>query len=221
MARRSESVIEEEPRTHHEKHHPPQATAEGGAVQGNIAQSSEQLPAPPQGIDAPVALASFPPLGYTPTNVKQIFASVGPQATHFSAPVVSGPVPGSQAVPGAALLSLTLRLDYSMGNFTIPIQFPPNVILLWTAIAVQTAFTGGTQETAFVLGTTSGGSDILPVQAIAGAAGSMEIVPISGLLAPPPAANPFTAFLAVSNYGNTAGSALVTIMYAPLYSAWM
>lgn len=217
MARR-ESVVEEEPRTRETPRHQAQAQA------GTPALPAE-TPAPQQSAaaaDAPVQTAAVPmppPLGKVPTSIKQLVPSNGLKATHFLGPVVSGPPPGSAGMGGAALDVLALQLDYSMGNFSLPIQFPPGAVLLWFAASQYQAFTA---EPDVALGRTAGAGDIMAATPLPAAPDNQIYQPIlAGALPFPWETNPGQAFLNVTlNTGNTAGGAILLFGFALIPRPW-
>lgn len=140
-------------------------------------------------------------------------------ATHVQGPLVSGPVGGVQGAAGSAVLTLTLQIDWSMGNFSIPLKFPGGSFLQSITAVTYEAGLGATVQ----LGTQQGASDIGTVT-----------LPAKGAVAPavPPNAQlpmwddecpfcPFQAWLTVSgNTGATAGGAVVLITYARLAAPW-
>lgn len=81
----------------------------------------------------------------TPSGIEQLAVPlpIGEKATHFSGPIVSGGIPqnplwrvpgstpseGPLPVAGTAVLTTTLTVDFSMGDFTIPVQFPEGSVL--------------------------------------------------------------------------------------------
>jgi hypothetical protein len=182
-----------------------------------------QRPAAP-GLKGPgVALFGAPPLlGKTPTTVQQLLANFGGKATHFTGPVVSGGTPGAATVAGSALCALMLRVDYTMGNFTLPILFPADSILLWCTQQAYTAFTGGTLDTTFALGRTSGGAEILAATNM-GALHAAAIEPVISSLplsSDAPTFTPFQAYLTVAQSGNTAGQGVIVIIFARGFNVW-
>lgn len=167
----------------------------------------------------PAELASNPPLlGYTPTSINQIILSAGQRATRFPGPLVCGRQ-SDPYVPGAALLSLPLLVDYTMGSFSLPMQFPRESVLLWAVNMVYASFAGGTQDTSFQLGTGSGRNDILAADGF-GAIHTTGIVPVTGTLPFEIDPNPFQAWLTVTGYGNTAGSALLILLFMRCALQW-
>jgi len=164
--------------------------------------------------------ATFPPLGHTPTRIQEILVNAGAKATHFSGPIVSGfPTANhmSQQAAGTAILACALRIDYSMGSFSLPIQFPHDAILLWAVSVGLTAFSGGAAPT-LALGSAASGADILAATTV-GAAGT-AITPVTGILPPASATHPFQAYLTLTNAGSTAGSAIILLLFARTTSLW-
>lgn len=225
MARKSETVIEEEPvKTHHHPKHS-EAASDGGFPQAQTASTSEEAPAPAAGQPTPFAVPMPPPLGKTPTSIKQMMpnsSSTTTRATHFTGPVVCGPPPGSTAVGGAAICTLALQLDYSMGNFSLPVQFPPGALLLWAISIEYAAFTAAPSIS---LGRTSGAADILAADALGLTADATQIVPVTGALPFPwetvTGGAPGQAFLNVTgNTANTAGGAFLLFAYVMMARPW-
>jgi hypothetical protein len=173
-------------------------------------QAAVSLPA---AIDARL----IPPFGKTPTAINQIVANApGIITTQFTGPVVSGQI-NMGTVPGLALLALPILVDYSMGDFSLPIQFPPQSMLLWAATMVYNSFTGssGPTDTTFELGTAAGRNDILTADGM-GPIHTTAIHPIQGTLPFAIDPNPFQAWLSVAQSGNTAGSGLIVLIFARL-----
>ena len=184
------------------------------------AQPPAAPPAP--GWKSPAQFAAPPLLGKAPTTIQQLLAPLGAKATRFSGPVVSGGVPGSATVAGSALCALILRVDYTMGNFTLPILFPADSILLWCTQQAYTAFTGGTLDTTFALGRTSGGAEILAATNM-GALHAAAIEPVISSLplsSDAPTFTPFQAYLTVAQSGNTAGQGVIVIIFARGFNVW-
>jgi hypothetical protein len=146
---------------------------------------------------------------------------LGAQGTHFTAPIVSGPAPGSPAIAAPAGLTLSIVLDHSMNNFSLPILFPADSLLIWAALVEYQAFT--TAPTV-ALGRTSGAVDILAATAFGLAAGSTVFATVTGQLplwgATTPQV-PFQAFLTVAlNNANPAGSGLIVLGYTRIARKW-
>jgi hypothetical protein len=167
--------------------------------------------------EVPTGLVAVPPFGKTPTNISQIIYSAGAQASRTTAPFVSGPI-GTGQVPGLALLCLPIYLDYSMGNFNLSMQFPPQCMLLWAATLVYNAFNGGV-DTTFQLGTGSGRNDILVATSM-GAIHTTAIHPVTGTLPYPIDPNPGQLWLGVNNSSATAGTGLINLIYMRTAAKW-
>lgn len=192
----------------------------------------EPLPAAPEapasqgqpGVPS-LAAGSLPPtLGKTPTSINQLLPTnpYGTKATHFTGPVVSGPTPGNPlGVEGVAQLNFACQIDYTMGNFTLPIQFPTNSFLLSVTTVEYQVFSPNVTAPSISLGSTSGAADILAATVIP--AGTVT-TPIAGQLPLWTAVSPqvpFQAFLSVAgNTGNTAGGLFLLITYARLALKW-
>jgi hypothetical protein len=138
------------------------------------------------------------PLGKTPTSIAQMmFPAIGIPGTHFQGALVSGATPGVQGAAGSALLTLTLQLDSSMGNFDLPIQFPGGSFLTsFTAVT----YAPGLAATA-ALGTQQAGTDIgsfvLPaLGAVAAPVPPSVQLPVWSAVAP---VSPFQAWLHVAS----------------------
>lgn len=160
------------------------------------------------------------PLGFTPTSVNQIMFPGSLPGTLFSEPVLSGPTPGVGGAVGAARLTMALLVDYTMGNFNLPITFPGGSFLL--AINSVT-FQAGLTTATIQLGQLSGAGDIVVVAP-----------PAKGATAPPQQPGvqlplwdavspyqPFTCWLGVgANTGETAGGVIVLVDYARIAGSW-
>ena len=144
--------------------------------------------------------------------------STGVKATHFSGPVVCGP-PNQTAVPSAALLSLNLQLDFSMGNFNLQLPFPPGALVF----AVATVLCRPTPSTAprpaaptVSIGTATGLSDIFAV-ALPTTANAVKNTLTSGNNIPANCA----AWLSVSgNTANVTGEMELAVLYIPPFQKW-
>ena len=207
------------------------------------AYQAEQQPAPEQQpIDPPqiAALATPPiltrntyppgmpsigaapkPLKATPTSINQIASPDGAKATHFQGPLVSGPTPGVQGAIGSAKLVLTVQLDWSMGNFSIPIQFPGGSFLQgFNAACYETGLPAGI---AVSLGSQQNGSDIavwsLPAKgSIEAVAPPLKQMPVWSDSCP---FCPFQCWLTVTgNTGSTVGGVLLFIEYLRCAGPW-
>jgi hypothetical protein len=167
---------------------------------------------------------TLPPLGHVPTHIGELYANVGTKASAFSGPVVSGRPNANHlddSVWGSAILALPLRIDYSMGNFTLPIQFPRDAILLGTIQLGVTAFT--TAPTLSLDADPLATTTLVPIGA-APAAGEQEsnlavTTALPGAAAVAPEV-PFQAFLAVSGNTGTAGASILLILFARVTPNW-
>lgn len=177
--------------------------------------SAQAPPAPSMIIQPPQVQATY--LGKTPTSINQILLSGGAKATHFTGPVVSGN--SAHEVLGSALLAMAISVDYTMGNFSLPIQFPTDSLLLYFVTMPYAAFAGGTGDTQVQLGTASGRNDIATANGF-GALHTITINPVQGTLPFSVDPNPFQCWITVNNEGNTAGKGVVLLTYARLAQAW-
>jgi hypothetical protein len=164
--------------------------------------------------DQPAQMAAPPLLGSTPTGINQIIASLGTnKGTHFTGPVCSGGPPGKNII-GSALDALFLHVDYTMKNFSLPVQFPVDSILLWAAPVAYTAFVPAATAT-LALGSTLNGVDILAATPI-----GTGPVAVTGQL-PVGGTTPFQAYVTVgANTLTTAGSIVVALIYATGFPKW-
>jgi hypothetical protein len=181
------------------------------------------LPPPPPFVPPPAAFPAWYPdwmtgstrsiLGHIPKSLAELllapYASNRPSRT--TGPLMSGPVGGQ--VVGSALLALPLWIDYSMGNFSLPVQFPPGSVLLWIQMTTYAAWGGGTQNPAVSIGTANGTSDIygpiaFPAQHV------MTLQPMTGTLPFATDANPWKAWLTINGYSNTSGAGFLSLLYA-------
>lgn len=161
------------------------------------------------------------PLGGAPTSVNQIEFPGSVLGTHFAGPLISGPAPGANYASGSAFLALTLQIDWSMGNFNIPVQFPSGSFIQSVTAVTYEAGLGAAVSVS--LGTQSGATDIVSFT-----------LPAKGTVLPPvePTVQlplwdgvcpfcPFQAWLSVgSNTGHTAGGAIVIIQYVRVAAPW-
>lgn len=200
-------------------------THSGGAAvedESRLDEAIEELPGHPVVGNLILAprIVPPPPFGKTPTDISQIIYAAGAQATRTAAPIVSAPI-GMGQVPGLALLALPIYIDYSMGNFSLPMQFPPQCMLLWAATLVYASFTGsaGPTDTTFQLGTASGRNDILAADGM-GPIHTTAIHPVEGTLPFAADPNPGQCWLTVNNQGNTSGSGVITLIYFRTASNW-
>lgn len=172
--------------------------------------------------DQPAKSAPPKSLGSTPVGVSQIMFPDGVQATHFVGPLVSGPTPGVQGAAGSAKLVLTLQIDWSMGNFSIPVQFPFGSFL--ESITAVTYETGLNAATTVQLGTQQSASDIVTIDELP-AKGAVLEPELPGAQLPVWSDQcpfcPFQMWLTVSgNTGATAGGAILLVNYVRLAAPW-
>jgi len=107
-----------------------------------------------------------------------------------------------------------------MGDFSIPIQFPPASILLWACTIVYNGFSGGSSgDTTFQLGTGAGRNDILAADGF-GAIHTTQVHPVTGTLPFAVDPNPFQAWLTVTQGGNNAGNAGLLLLFARCAPTW-
>src|SRR5579864_7905958 len=155
------SSMLDEPAQHHGSHARQVAQeepfqSESRHEEADAPESLIVTPAAP--IVTPFAGSLPPLLGKAPTSVAQMQRNLpGSKGAHFTGPVVSGPASGGQ-VSGAGACALMLSLDYTMGNFSIPVAFPPgSFIYSWLSVCFTPFATG---PVAFTMGSTSGATDI-------------------------------------------------------------
>jgi len=167
---------------------------------------------------------SAPPkrLGTKPTGISQIMYPDGIAATHIQGPLVSGPTPGVQGASGSAQLTLTLQIDSSMGNFSIPIQFPGgSFIQSITAVTYETGLDAGASVQ---LGQQVNTADIMAATVLP--AKGAVLTPVLPLIHMPlwdgvcPMC-PFQAWLTVTgNVSHPTGGSIVIITYTRLAGPW-
>lgn len=185
-------------------------------------------------LDAPTVtpfVGSLPPfLGKTPTSVAQLQRNLpGTKGSHFGGPVVSGPTPGSPypltagqnpQVAGAAALALALLIDSSMGNFSIPIAFPPgSFVYSWLSVCFTPFATG---PLVFTMGTTSGASDIFAAGSFGSAGGEVDqnitgSLPLWNAVSPQV---PFQGWLNVTANNAGTGQGLIVLFFIRLPLPW-
>lgn len=177
--------------------------------------------------DAPVVMpfaGSLPPfLGKTPTSVTQLQRNLpGTKGAHFNGPVVSGPGPGKSEVAGVGTCALTLLLDYTMGNFSIPIVFPSgSFIYSWLSVCFAPFATG---PVAFTMGSTTGATDIFSNGSFGAANGELDqnitgSLPLWNVVSPQV---PFQGWLNVTgNTGGPGGQGLIVLFYVRLPLPWV
>lgn len=182
------------------------------------------LDGPPPAVSAAAYPLPMPPVyGKAPTSMTQIVPNLGDKASHFTGPVVSGPPGpplGAANVQGAALFAFSFYVDYSMGGFSLPVQFPPNSILLWMITTTYAAFTGGTGGPTVALGSAASGTDILAATTVTATAKGKSTTAITGCLPLPTDPAPGQAFVTVVGNGNTAGGAIISLIYLRPGRSW-
>ena len=178
-----------------------------------------------------------PPAGSTAQSAFNLQAPlpIGEKATHFSGPIVSGGIPQVPAwtaphggpmltdpIGGSAILTAGLWVDYSQGNFTIPVQFPPDSLIVSIGTTTAVAFTAAPT---FQLGTTSGGSQI-GTGTMPAPGGPLTFLDASGQLplwgaqnATPPLV-PFQAYLTVAGNTGTAGLGVILVKFIRIAQRW-
>jgi len=170
------------------------------------------------GIVTPAGIVP-PLLGKTPTSLNQILPSLlGAKGTHHVGPVISGGTPGSGVAQGSALCALPLQIDYTMGAFSLPIQFPPDCQLLWAISLVYTAF-AGTGDLSYQLGIAPNGATVLAAQ-VMGAIHTSALHPVTGTIPYGNDPNPGLIYFTAVPNGNTAGLGIVTLIYSRLFPKW-
>lgn len=158
---------------------------------------------------------------------------VGTKATHFSGPLVSGgiaqtplwrqrgSIQGSAPIGGTPILTTTLSVDYSMGNFTVTTQFPPDSLIISFAGVTAVPFTA---SPTFQLGRLSGASDIISGGTFPAPGGPITFQPATGQLPLWDATGlqrPFQAFLTVNgNTGGAAGLGFILIQFVRIPQRW-
>ena len=167
---------------------------------------------------SPVPLAGIPPaFGSTPISINQIIWAPARFPTTFTASVQSGDRSQGQVV-GTGMLALPVIIDYTMGNLSLTIQFPPNTFLYAVSITCLVPFTAATAPTV-QLGRTAGGAQILAATSLSEVARSVVNALVMGSLPFPGDTGVLPAWQAsLTVAGNaagasTAGSNLVAIIY--------
>ena len=166
----------------------------------------------------PIPLAGIPPaLNATPAGVNQLIWPPARVPNIFTSSMQSGDKSQGQVI-GTGLLALPLVIDYTMGNFSLNIQFPPNSFLYAVSITGLVAFTATTAPTV-QLGRTAGGAEILAAAALPKTLRAVTNTPVLSSLPFPGDASVLPAWQASLTVAgnaagaNTAGSALVAIVY--------
>jgi hypothetical protein len=151
-----------------------------------------------------------PLLGKAPTAARQLTFKPSVPVTRFTGPVLSGSK--DEVAVGSAMLQLPLWVDWTMGSFSLPIQFQPGTMLIWV---VQMAYSpwNGSQSASIALGTNQNGNQIIVPDGFE----DIHLVKIRQVTGTLPFAidpNPFQAWITLNSYGATAGSGVVLIGYA-------
>jgi len=159
------------------------------------------------------------PLRRTPEGVNEIMFPGSIIGSHFQGPLISGPVPGVDGAAGSAVLLLSLKIDYTMGDFSVQVPFPGGSFLQsLNAVTYETGLgatvTLGTQTTMSDIGT-------VPLPALNATAAPIQPsrqLPLWDAVLPE---EPFTAWINVTgNTGATAGGAIVLINYIRIAAPW-
>jgi hypothetical protein len=123
-------------------------------------------------------------------------------------------------IGGTPILTTYLTLDYSQGNFTVPVQFPEDSLVIGIASATAVAFTA---SPTFQLGRTPGASNVAsggmpaPGAPLSFLAASGQL-PLWGAAAPEA---PFMAYLTVAgNAGGTAGLGFILVQFLRIPQRW-
>ena len=165
---------------------------------------------PPQQAFAEPKGGPPPLLGKVPTSAKQLTFQPTVMPTRFTGPVLSGGK--DEVVVGSAMLQLPLWIDWTMGNFSLPIQFQRGSMLLWIVQMAYAPF-NGSQSTSVALGTNQNGAQIAAADGF-DVYHNIKIRQCTGTLPFAIDPNPFQCWITVNNYGATAGSGVVLIGYA-------
>jgi hypothetical protein len=229
MSTKKETVLE--PPAHHrkgahEEHEEREREQRVREERGQEQQEPSLIVTPEAPIVTPFAGSLPPLLGLTPTSVAQLQRNIpGVKGSHFTGPVVSGPAPGAGAVSGTGACALTLLLDYTMGNFSIPVAFPPgSFIYSWLSVCFAPFVpAAGPLPVAFTMGTTSGATDIFNNGSFGSALGELDqnitgSLPLWNAVSPQV---PFQAWLNVTNNtGGPAGQGLIALFFIRLALPW-
>jgi hypothetical protein len=232
MSKKDSGVLEP-PVKHHASQVRQVAQEETGTPQNGSHQAEEPslIVTPAAPVVTPFAGSLPPLLGVAPTSVAQMQKYLpGAKGSHFTGPVVSGPPPGAPypltagqnpQVSGTGACALTLLLDYTMGNFSIPIAFPQgSFIYSWLSVTFVAFATG---PVAFTMGTTSGATDIISGGSFGAALGELDqnitgSLPLWNAVSPQV---PFQGWLNVTgNTGGPAGQGLIVLFFIRLALPW-
>jgi len=205
--------------------HPPGFSAAPGrymTANARVGWQAPGYPPPPAGSTAQSAHNLMPPL------------PIGTKATHFSGPLVSGGIPQvsewsaphgglmlNDPIGGTPILTTYLALDYSQGNFSVPVQFPEDSLIISYAAVTAIPFTA---SPTFQLGTLSGASDIVSGGAFPAAGSPVTFTATTGQLPlwdPPGLQQSFQAFLTVNgNTSGTAGLGFILFQFVRIPQRW-
>lgn len=217
---KKDSVLE--PPVHHHKSEKASHDSEEQHEESALVVEPPMIVTPASPIITPFAGSLPPLLGKAPTSFAQMQSKLpGTKATHFMGPVVSGPATGKNEASGTGAQALTLLLDYTMGNFSIPIQFPiGSFVYSWLSVTFVAFATG---PVAFTMGSTSGATDILTAGSFGAAHGELDqnitgSLPLWDAVSP---AVPFQGWLNVSgNTGGPGGQGLIVLFFFRLALPW-
>jgi hypothetical protein len=152
-------------------------------------------------IIAPPQVSTFA----VPTSIASFLDPDAKLATAFKGPVISGDY-AKDGVPGIAMLHKRAKIDFTYGNFSIPVKFPPSAILTQYMVQIQQSYNG--TLTKINLGTALNGVDIANVDVTV--APTQLLNNITGILG-----STWTIYLSqVLGAGNTQGKATVMIFYS-------
>jgi len=138
--------------------------------------------------------------------------------THFQGPLISGPTPGVDGAAGSALLVLSLQIDYTMGDFSIPVPFPGGSFLQSLNAVTYEAGLTATVTLGAQTGQSTIGTIALPALNATGA--SIQPARQLPLWNAVPPEQPFTAWLNVAGSAGTAGGAIILIHYVRVTGPW-
>jgi hypothetical protein len=185
------------------KSHAATETAEPAAAgrRGNAAVETAE-PEPTVLIpDAPLVIRPL----LTPTDIASFDDPDAKLGTHFKGPLISGNYP-HDGVPGFALLHKRAKIDFTYGNFSIPIKFAASTILTQLIIQVQLVYNGLTPK--LNLGTALNGLDIFSQDLSVGP--GQDFFNIVTVLA-----SPWTIYLSqVLGVGNSQGKCSALVFYS-------
>src|SRR5215471_9555467 len=153
-----------------------------------------------------------PLLGHKPVTVREMTVGFLQPVTRFTAPMLSGSK-GADVI-GTSILQLPLYVDWTMGDFTMPIQFEAASLVLWMAKLAYADFNGvdvsTPRKTSVSLGSSSGGGEIIAQDGF-DVPHLMHYQTATGTLPYAVDPNPYKGYLTVTQYGATAGQGIVLI----------